>query len=91
MLLSLPFRHLLMCYNAISYVGLICVSPTVKIDYFLSCAAHCTYLYMRTQFLLYTRPYQLGINTPLFYKGGNLGTERLSHLPQVTQQAAKLR
>lgn len=54
MLLSLPFRHLLMCYNAISYVGLICVSPTVKIDYFLSCAAHCTYLYMRTQFLLYT-------------------------------------
>lgn len=33
-------------------------------------------------------PYQLGINATLFYKGGNLGTERLSHLPEVTQQAS---
>ena len=54
MLLPLPFGYLLMCYDAISYVGLICVSPTVKIDYFLSWIAHCTYLYMRTQTLLYT-------------------------------------
>lgn len=54
MLLPLPFRYLLMCYDAISYVGLICMFPIVKIDYFLSWAAHCTYLYMRTQFLLYT-------------------------------------
>lgn len=65
------------CYDAISCISLICMSPTVQTAYFLFCATICTYLYMRTfhfalnctnlhtshvYCLLRSEPYILGIS-----------------------------
>lgn len=66
MLLPLSLSYLvLICYDAVSCISLICMSPTVKIDFFLFYETLCTYLYMRTFFLLYSQYHKLTFTTNL--------------------------